>query len=191
LARFLQPDPKEFAAGDYNLYRYCHNDPVNRSDPFGLLEFRFGKDFPIKGVTGRDAIQGEIKKELSKSAKGREILAAKGIVKIHGVNAAHARTGTDYSPDRRVTNFDTYLDHTDSRFQDKVTFRQLFRNKGELPPDDVKGRAVMLGHELAHGVFKMADEHDGGRNIRDNENAIRRELQLSERLTEGGVPIPR
>jgi hypothetical protein len=58
--RFLQPDPKEFAAGEwselgsrdmdcvgrmvmrprerertshYNLYRYCHNDPVNKSDP--------------------------------------------------------------------------------------------------------------------------------------------------------------
>jgi len=38
LGRFLQPDPKEFAAGDYNLYRYCHNDPVNKSDPTGLLE---------------------------------------------------------------------------------------------------------------------------------------------------------
>ena len=36
LGRFLQPDPKQFAAGDYNLYRYCHNDPVNRSDPMGL-----------------------------------------------------------------------------------------------------------------------------------------------------------
>jgi uncharacterized protein RhaS with RHS repeats len=36
LGRFLQPDPKHFAAGDYNLYRYCHNDPVNKNDPFGL-----------------------------------------------------------------------------------------------------------------------------------------------------------
>jgi RHS repeat-associated protein len=36
LGRFLQPDPKEFAAGDYNLYRYCHNDPINNSDPTGL-----------------------------------------------------------------------------------------------------------------------------------------------------------
>jgi uncharacterized protein RhaS with RHS repeats len=36
LGRFLQPDPQEFEAGDYNLYRYCHNDPVNRSDPTGL-----------------------------------------------------------------------------------------------------------------------------------------------------------
>lgn len=36
LGRFMQPDPKHFAAGDYNLYRYCHNDPVNHSDPLGL-----------------------------------------------------------------------------------------------------------------------------------------------------------
>jgi RHS repeat-associated protein len=36
LGRFMQPDPKEFGAGDYNLYRYCHNDPINRSDPMGL-----------------------------------------------------------------------------------------------------------------------------------------------------------
>jgi RHS repeat-associated protein len=36
LGRFLQPDPKQFAAGDYNLYRYCHNDPVNKTDPDGL-----------------------------------------------------------------------------------------------------------------------------------------------------------
>jgi RHS repeat-associated protein len=35
LGRFLQPDPKQFDAGDYNLYRYCNNDPVNKSDPTG------------------------------------------------------------------------------------------------------------------------------------------------------------
>jgi RHS repeat-associated protein len=36
LGRFMSPDPKQFAAGDYNLYRYCHNDPVNNVDPTGL-----------------------------------------------------------------------------------------------------------------------------------------------------------
>ena len=36
LGRFLQPDPEHFKAGDHNLYRYCHNDPINRNDPFGL-----------------------------------------------------------------------------------------------------------------------------------------------------------
>jgi RHS repeat-associated protein len=35
LGRFLQPDPVGFNAGDYNLYRYVGNDPVNRIDPLG------------------------------------------------------------------------------------------------------------------------------------------------------------
>ncbi len=36
LGRFLQPDPIQFKSGDYNLYRYCHNDPINKADPMGL-----------------------------------------------------------------------------------------------------------------------------------------------------------
>jgi RHS repeat-associated protein len=34
LGRFLQPDPKQFAGGDYNLYRYCHNESPR--DPKGV-----------------------------------------------------------------------------------------------------------------------------------------------------------
>jgi RHS repeat-associated protein len=53
LGRFMQPDPKEFAAGDYNLYRYCHNDPVNHSDPLGLEFYDLGW-FPQFLVSGGD-----------------------------------------------------------------------------------------------------------------------------------------
>lgn len=49
LGRFMQPDPQHFAAGDYNLYRYCHNDPVNRSDPTGMAE-RILEDFRWKSA---------------------------------------------------------------------------------------------------------------------------------------------
>ena len=28
--RFMSEDPKGFDAGDYNLFRYCHNDPFDR-----------------------------------------------------------------------------------------------------------------------------------------------------------------
>jgi RHS repeat-associated protein len=36
LGRFMSEDPKLFGAGDYNLFRYCHNDPIDFTDPMGL-----------------------------------------------------------------------------------------------------------------------------------------------------------
>jgi RHS repeat-associated protein len=36
LGRFMSEDPKLFDAGDYNLFRYCHNDPIDLTDPMGL-----------------------------------------------------------------------------------------------------------------------------------------------------------
>jgi uncharacterized protein (TIGR02594 family) len=36
LGRFMSEDPKLFDAGDYNLFRYCHNDPMDSTDPMGL-----------------------------------------------------------------------------------------------------------------------------------------------------------
>src|SRR2546421_11449175 len=38
LGRFLQMDPTGFDAGDMNLFRYCADDPVDRSDPTGLVD---------------------------------------------------------------------------------------------------------------------------------------------------------
>ncbi|HJT80285.1 MAG TPA: RHS repeat-associated core domain-containing protein, partial [Chthoniobacterales bacterium] len=36
LGRFMSEDPKGFGGGDYNLFRYCNNDPVDLTDPMGL-----------------------------------------------------------------------------------------------------------------------------------------------------------
>jgi RHS repeat-associated protein len=36
LGRFMSEDPKLFEPGDYNLFRYCHNDPIDMTDPMGL-----------------------------------------------------------------------------------------------------------------------------------------------------------
>jgi RHS repeat-associated protein len=35
LGRFMSEDPKLFDAGDYNLFRYCHNEPIDMTDPMG------------------------------------------------------------------------------------------------------------------------------------------------------------
>jgi RHS repeat-associated protein len=39
LGRFTSEDPKLFDAGDYNLFRYCNNDPLDLTDPMGLENF--------------------------------------------------------------------------------------------------------------------------------------------------------
>ena len=42
LGRFLQTDPKSFDADPSNLYRYCGNEPIDRTDPMGLEENNYG-----------------------------------------------------------------------------------------------------------------------------------------------------
>ena len=45
----MSEDPKLFDAGDYNLFRYCHNEPGDFTDPMGL-EVGFGESLiPIWG----------------------------------------------------------------------------------------------------------------------------------------------
>src|SRR5262249_37946600 len=45
LGRFTSEDPKLFDAGDYNLFRYCHNDPIDFTDPMGLWDSGDVKEF--------------------------------------------------------------------------------------------------------------------------------------------------
>jgi RHS repeat-associated protein len=37
IGRFISKDPIEFMAGDFNFYRYVGNDPINYTDPSGLV----------------------------------------------------------------------------------------------------------------------------------------------------------
>jgi len=34
----MSEDPKLFDAGDYNLFRYCHNDPIDMTNPMELTK---------------------------------------------------------------------------------------------------------------------------------------------------------
>jgi RHS repeat-associated protein len=40
--------PEAFANSEMNLFRFCGDDPVDGSDPTGLLDFEFGKDAALK-----------------------------------------------------------------------------------------------------------------------------------------------
>jgi len=74
LNRFLQADPIGFKGDPLNLYRYCGNDSVDRSDPMGLLsgfrEYRLEYDptekhdathdgYYVEGVPGTEERSGD------------------------------------------------------------------------------------------------------------------------------------
>jgi RHS repeat-associated protein len=48
IGRFVSQDPKGFAAGDTNVYRYVGNDPPNKNDPSG----KGGQGAIVAGATG-------------------------------------------------------------------------------------------------------------------------------------------
>jgi uncharacterized protein RhaS with RHS repeats len=49
LGRFLQADPIGFKGDGSNLYRYCHNDPADFSDPTGLIDAQWSKEMWLHG----------------------------------------------------------------------------------------------------------------------------------------------
>jgi RHS repeat-associated protein len=66
LGRFLQIDPIGFGGGDANLYRYVGNNPVNRSDPSGLMSPEQKRIF--------DAIQGAPAEEIIVTATPIDVI---------------------------------------------------------------------------------------------------------------------
>jgi RHS repeat-associated protein len=66
LGRFMSEDPKGFDAGDYNLFRYCHNDPEDLTDPMG---------------TGPWLVTGSYVPATPPTAPGDLAAALKGVVK--------------------------------------------------------------------------------------------------------------
>jgi RHS repeat-associated protein len=73
LGRFLQADPIGFQGDASNLYRYYGNDPINKSDPFGLVPPADGLiDLPRKTVQEiAEAMKNNIKRtQTEKSPDG-------------------------------------------------------------------------------------------------------------------------
>ncbi len=65
--------PETFAVTELNLYRYCHNDPVNRSDPFGLKD----REIDPKELKKAEALLKAIEKDSRKDNVTRSQAANK------------------------------------------------------------------------------------------------------------------
>jgi hypothetical protein len=60
-------DPKLADTGDYNLFRYCHNDPIDFTDPMGL------DDIYISAEMDRLGVQASLRKKRGQEEKGSEL----------------------------------------------------------------------------------------------------------------------
>jgi RHS repeat-associated protein len=83
LGRFMSEDPKGFDAGEYNLFRYCHNDPLDLTDPMGLetgVQPQPG-DHPLPGsvVTLPAPLGSNIPIRITIDAKLIEYASARGV----------------------------------------------------------------------------------------------------------------
>ena len=176
LGRFMQPDPKEFAAGDYNLYRYCHNDPVNKSDPFGLFVYLFEPSFT---ASDQSHFWKVINLLQDKSAHFRQMDAShkNWLVRIAATDAKN-NTGFHLHADHLKY---LHLNPTSSRYLDTATYKTIASYPGQLPPGGLEGQAITFGHELGHRIGEVDEggkNADGspGRNVEKNENPIRTDL---------------
>jgi RHS repeat-associated protein len=138
LGRFLQPDPKEFAAGDYNLYRYCHNDPVNRSDPFGLIDRDIDKDLDKRGV---EASQNSLKEAKADSIGRSQVVQEKDGQRSLGSKFGKGET----SVEQKMVN---------GRLQPITT------QKEKAPVDDGH-KAVAVGHAHMDATGKAETRFSG------------------------------
>jgi RHS repeat-associated protein len=59
IGRFVSEDPKGFDAGDYNLFRYCHNDPEDLTDPMGLEIITVSDEVDMVSRGGLDLLHFE------------------------------------------------------------------------------------------------------------------------------------
>ena len=184
--------PASFAASEGNLYRYCHNDPINKTDPYGLFTFKFADDYPKVGPHtpgGREAVNRAIK-DMGATRRGAELMA-RDPDKVVIIRPTVGDQKTGVTRDKTTLR----LNPKDHLFLDPES-RSAFADRGskpsELPPSGDKGRAVIIGHEAGHIVtpgVNGTDEKFGGRNVRDNENPIRNQLGIPDRQHYSGFPI--
>jgi RHS repeat-associated protein len=128
LGRFLQTDPTGFDAGDMNLFRYCDDDPMDHSDPTGLLADRvytggftwwdIGASPASRAASNNSQPAGVIMAQISADDEGGKAGGGQGATS--GQNAS-ATEGTHFVPTRLSKDgkiaYPTTSDHTGDHYE--------------------------------------------------------------------------
>jgi hypothetical protein len=152
----MSEDPKGFDAGDYNLFRYCHNDPIDFTDPMGL-ELDTGRLDPQEWKTTRTYLmQSPTYRSIVTRAEAlpQKILIVPNMAHRDIVEKGREPTTVHWDP------------HSALRTEEG----------GRQSP------ALGLGHELDHALRREADRkgYDRDRFIRDKQYDSREERRATQ-----------
>ena len=94
--------PEVFGSSEMNLFRYCHNDPVNRTDPFGLDDaikfFKAIADFIRNSRPDASGVNPEdVGKAVVTDAKDAAKKEGENLRPGHGVNTGKERAYAEYA----------------------------------------------------------------------------------------------
>jgi RHS repeat-associated protein len=103
LGRFMSEDPKLFDAGDYNLFRYCHNDPMDFTDPMGLQDADVTTNNPQQTsyVNARDAMAKWADSSNNRQISFGQFTASQGL-SMGQVSESHRAPKDDGLPKRLI-----------------------------------------------------------------------------------------
>ena len=154
LNRFLQTDPVGFKGDQSNLYRYCHNDPVDRTDPMGLLS-GFNKyelvrdDHPLDDTHDGWKIGGMKGTEVDPGASGVRLEVDRSVTTVERIGNSTKGAGT-------TTTLDVANKSGQPTIHAQIDVRYA-KTAGEHT------RAKSLGSEFQHSKDSVA----GANHVRD------------------------
>jgi hypothetical protein len=150
----MSEDPKGFDAGDYNLFRYCNNDPLDKTDPMGTEWEYYGDqhDWQLaRQYLSRDPVMRSIIQTGDKLSQKIPILANnKHIDRVR----PQGPTTVDWDPHSAI----------------------------RTPENGKQSPALGLGHELDHAVRRETDRKGYERDVavRDKQYGNREERRVIE-----------
>src|SRR3984893_7835621 len=105
LGRFMSEDPKGFAAGDNNFFRYCGNDPVDRVDPMGLSDAILKAQYDPNYIGGAGSGQFDKMQSMGAAQVGARLQAPTVEMKqTEAWGAAHSESQNQSMGQQRPSN---------------------------------------------------------------------------------------
>jgi RHS repeat-associated protein len=199
LGRFLQPDPIGFKGDASNLYRYCGNDPIDKSDPLGLdSDIYLYRDYADRDAPGRYVIHNSAHKQIYSGpanqnpffkdthgvAAGEYKLAPKGTGWGRGVFDEHQPAITGYADGLKPGQPNKSYTHGPALVHKGNPYGTGPDSAGCVTVDSIgegKTKEVMADDRKTNGVTRF---HIRERQRKPGEPEIRRAQSVHSRATD-------